>query len=377
MARAQTEITELSAALGLLGYNTLRSIRQLANNPQKVTEVFQNTISPARMSDLLSVLEKPRHKIRSHAVNLIKLGSKLRQSKRFPCIYESNHLRLTGGKQQTQTTSMPKDILVGIIPISVKANSNVVANPSPENLFRKLPAGEVETSRSKEDWFLVVAQEEYERLYKAARTIAAEHSSLYEDLPDDLIAFLKWKRKERKSIGEILNLNKLPEELKKVWAEAYLPFVKKVSEESAKEFMHRYESSKKSPVVREMVLRKFLRLDACPYLLLGVDNKEGAFIFEVPDLTSWSQRYKLVEVKASAAKRQQPAVQFILVIEARRTGEKISLSFHSEVRWSHGKFVANPEAKLYKDIKWEEIPGYTKIIGWSNEEAKRIAESFA
>jgi len=44
-----------------------------------------------------------------------------------------------------------------------------------------------------------------------------------------------------------------------------------------------------------------------------------------------------------------------------RDGKSKKLKYHVEIRWSHGKFCGNPEAKLYKHFLWKDAPGF-KIL---------------
>ena len=370
MARFQTVVTELSLALGLVGAVTKEDIRDLLKSEEEINSLFQGSVIPGEIQQVLVVLESSANskyrKLYPVVVNLLHLGNKLRVVPRFSCLFSESVL-WTGGQQQAQTMSMPKDLIAGLVPISVKTNSHVIANPSPENLFRKLPSGEIETARSV-DWYLQVARAEYQHLYQAVREILPQVR-----LPAKLEAFLSWKRKDRKAVGDLLTDKRLSPQQKKIWDAAYLPFIAKVSQESARLFSEAYGNVKKKSSLHEMIVRKFLRLDACPYLFCVADQREGVFAFEVQDITSWSHRYKLQRVESIAEERAQPATRFVLTIEDRQSKQRFTLRYHSEIRWSHGRFVSNPEAKLYKDVRWEEIPGLKKVMGWDAFVMKKLA----
>lgn len=34
---------------------------------------------------------------------------------------------------------------------------------------------------------------------------------------------------------------------------------------------------------------------------------------------------------------------------------------HVEIRWSHGRFAQNPEAKVYLDAAHHDVPGYVRL----------------
>jgi hypothetical protein len=52
---------------------------------------------------------------------------------------------------------------------------------------------------------------------------------------------------------------------------------------------------------------------------------------------------------------KQSVVDFILTIRENSTRQDRSYKFHAEIRWSHGRFCGNPEAKLYKDFPWRAV----------------------
>ena len=42
----------------------------------------------------------------------------------------------------------------------------------------------------------------------------------------------------------------------------------------------------------------------------------------------------------------------------RATGPDRTVKGHVEIRWSHGRFSGNPEAKVYLDTPHAAVPGY-------------------
>ena len=57
----------------------------------------------------------------------------------------------------------------------------------------------------------------------------------------------------------------------------------------------------------------------------------------------------------------QPVVRWTAQVRARKTGEDHEVAGHVEVRWSHGRFAGQPEAKAYLDTPHHRVPGYVTI----------------
>jgi hypothetical protein len=51
-------------------------------------------------------------------------------------------------------------------------------------------------------------------------------------------------------------------------------------------------------------------------------------------------------------------VGWCAVVRDRAHARERVVEGHVEVRWSHGRFAAPPEAKVYLDTRHDEIPGY-------------------
>lgn len=54
----------------------------------------------------------------------------------------------------------------------------------------------------------------------------------------------------------------------------------------------------------------------------------------------------------------QPHVGWDATIEDRHSTTRRIVRGHVEVRWSHGRFGGNPEAKVYLDTPHGDVPGY-------------------
>jgi hypothetical protein len=49
------------------------------------------------------------------------------------------------------------------------------------------------------------------------------------------------------------------------------------------------------------------------------------------------------------------------VVPVPARGDARTISGHVEIRWSHGRFVGWPEAKVYLDTPHAEVPGYEAL----------------
>src|SRR5690606_7168203 len=86
------------------------------------------------------------------------------------------------------------------------------------------------------------------------------------------------------------------------------------------------------------------------------------FAIEVPDMTHLQRTWRVRRLVAIPdLEAGQSKVRFSFVMQNRSTGQEYDARFWAEIRWTHRKFVVNPEAKLYKDFKWTDIPFFTQL----------------
>lgn len=96
-------------------------------------------------------------------------------------------------------------------------------------------------------------------------------------------------------------------------------------------------------------------------MLCGLDGKVDFGVI-LPDITTWKRNWGLKQVIAQPGlSREQSVVNFEVVVEDKGKRKEYSLPFHAQVRWSRGKFGGNPEAKLYKDFVWTDVPFLPQI----------------
>lgn len=345
MPSRKTECSELSVAFGILKLNPV-------NEPlSTVLLSFNKTLSESKYKNFVTEFNRDKFTYRP----LYELGLQLRAN-HFP-LNSITRLEWTGPQQQATTTSLAKDILAGVVPISVKLDSNVVANYSPYNLLESIPSGSAQ-AKGTDNWYLHLAFSLYQDLYSYVRIKNANQ------LPDNVSDFEKNASKaDRKLMQNIIK--DFNEEEQKKFAGIYISLNHQIAKLSSQIFNKHISDSLKKPsrnAVLENLIRAFFRINAIEYILCGIDHRKKFGVL-IPDLSKWKRNWRLQDLKAIPdLKRKQCVVNFEMVIKNLTNKKTKQLKFHAEIRWSHGKFCGNPEAKLYKEFLWRDVPFFEGII---------------
>lgn len=156
MATPRTETTELAVAFGLL------DITPLQTEYGPIGSRFESTLTASKFEELRDTLRSDT-RLRNKFDRLFRLGRHLKQTRPdlFPA---AANVRWLGPVKQSRTVAASQDLMVGTTSISVKAESRVVFNLSPHNLFVSLPQGRVFAFRAPH-WFLTQAPTAYQRLF--------------------------------------------------------------------------------------------------------------------------------------------------------------------------------------------------------------------
>jgi hypothetical protein len=114
--------------------------------------------------------------------------------------------------------------------------------------------------------------------------------------------------------------------------------------------------------VLENIARLFFRMDSVEYIFTGID-RGVEFGVMIPELSQWKREWKITRIEASPnLKRQQSVVDIAIDFASKASDVTGSAQFHVEIRWSHGKFRQNPEAKLYKNFRWQDIVFLSRLL---------------
>jgi len=169
---AKTEATEISFAFGILGVDDPFNLIQ-----DQIEYYFNNTLSTEKYLRFKNEFYQKNELLYQ---NMFNVGFKLRAN--YSLFKKIDNLYWSGPERQAITTSAAKDLLVGNTPVSVKAKSNVVLNPSPYNLFYNIPRG-IMPAQDSPNWFLELCPEDYQKLYDFTRTSGLKY------LPDKVDEF--------------------------------------------------------------------------------------------------------------------------------------------------------------------------------------------
>jgi hypothetical protein len=326
----RTTVTELATALGTLGTGDVRAA--LARRPGQLD-------IPEATWQLLDALHASgrfdAEFATAYANGLAFLEAEDALRGRRPRLIE-----WTGGRRPPGDEVAPVDLRIDhVFLVSCKYLSRNIANPSPARLFDGLLA----TSGAWEqtDWYEVVAPEELRALYDVCRDATG-----LTDLPDDPGTL---STEERQRLRRALPGRAYPPPAR----QAYRDLCARVSTESAQRWRDNVE---RGGAAEKMVWR-LLRIGNAAYFLLGADPRRSLRL-RVASSWDWRQAYRLVDLDICAAASGQPQVNWSATYATRGATRRRSVQGHVEVRWSHGRFVQPPEAKVYLDTPSDELPGY-------------------
>lgn len=254
----------------------------------------------------------------------------------------------TGPQRSPGDEVAPVDLRVDhVYLVSCKYLSKITVNASPSHLFERLLTGG--HGRRAGDWYRQVAPGEHERLWSATRIwLAATEPTL--DLPVDHDAMSK---AERKAVSGVLRRQRAwPAEL----LGAYQDMCVAVSVRSALVWQ---ESIAASTGAAEAMLWRLLRIGSAPYFVLGSGGAVPLRL-RVASPWDWRQSFTFRRLVIEAVAGGQPMVSWTAELRD-RDGHDVQVAGHVEIRWSHGRFSGPPEAKVYLDTPFADVPGYWSI----------------
>jgi hypothetical protein len=326
----RTTVTELATALGTLG------IEDLPTALKRRPDQLQISDTTWQQLDALAASGRFDAEFATAFANgqaFLEAEDALRG--RLPRLIE-----WTGGRRPPGDEVAPVDLRIDhVYLISCKYLSRNIANPSPARLFDGLLATSGEWEQT--DWYEVVAPEELRELYDACRRATG-----LSDLPDDPASLAT---EDRQRLRRALPGRSYPPEAR----HAYRQLCARVSTVSAERWLG---NMTRSGATERMVWR-LLRIGNAAYYLLGADPRRSLRL-RVASSWDWRQAYRLEDLDIAPATSGQPQVNWSASYVERATMRQQSVRGHVEVRWSHGRFVQPPEAKVYLDTPSDELPGY-------------------
>ncbi|MCP3975267.1 MAG: hypothetical protein GY720_12350 [bacterium] len=333
MAGIRTEITEIVTGLGMLGFQSIE--RVLEAQPGALRNVtddhFRRLASAYRSSEHPELFATAW----DNGVVFARSSDGLRGRPPWS-------LEWKGGHRPPAYEQIPADLRVDhVYLISCKYGSKILINSSPSNVFDNRLAVRAAGSV---DWYAEVAADAYQSLYSLVR-----HELAGEALPRKVTEL---SRPQRDIIRKAL-----PRRLGGELAEAYQEMNVRVTAES----VARWKRALDTPARREEMVWRLLRFQAAPYFILGRSARDAPIRVRVATPWDVRNRYEFLGFEIEAGARAQAVVGWRAAFRDRETDAPRWAAGHIEIRWSHGKFGQVPEAKIYLDTPYDEVPGYFRL----------------
>jgi hypothetical protein len=337
VADLRTTVTELTTGLGMLGLPSLdaalaaRAPAMVSMSPAEWDRLAQVHEGGALAAEFAGAWENGRAFL--HARDGLR--------GRTPLTVEWKGSHRAPGDEVA-----PIDLRVDhVYLVSCKYLSRILINPSPAHLFDRLLRGG-HGVRSP-NWYHEVAPAQYQALYEAAR--AAVPGLGLPALAADLT------RTDAQALAPALAGRDWPVADAAV---RYLELADAVSAASAA----RWRAALHTTAEREAMLWRLLRIGSTPYFVLGSGAGRAGLRLRVATAWDWRRHFELRSFDVAPEPGGQARVGWHAVVRRRDTATTTEVRGHVEVRWSHGRFAAPPEAKVYLDTPHAEVPGYFPLV---------------
>ena len=83
---------------------------------------------------------------------------------------------------------------------------------------------------------------------------------------------------------------------------------------------------------------------------------------KVRSVADWRQHFRLRQFTIEPRTGGQPMVDWTATVANRASGKDQVVCGFVEIRWSHGRFGAPPEAKVHLTTPHAEVPGYFALV---------------
>lgn len=335
MPDIKTEVTEIITGLAMLGYPSVEE--SLQARPGAMVNVESEHWDKLEAAWKGGELAPEFLGAWMNGVAFLKAEEGLRQ--RIPLRVEWKGPHRTPGYDL-----IPADLRVDhVFLVSCKYLSRILFNASPSHLFDRCLTQRQGGDGT--DWYLEAAPQSYRDFYSEVRRSLAPDGLLPDRLEDLAREHRTWLKQQL--------TGSWPEELDL----AYRAFCAAVSTASAA----RWNSNLRNLQAKEEMLWRLLRLASAPYFILGIMPKD-VLRLRIHTPWDWRQEFRLQEFDIwGDGQAGQPMVRWRAAIKRLADGGESAVDGHVEVRWSHGRFCGNPEAKVYLDTPHQEVPGYAGL----------------
>lgn len=330
MADIRTAVTELVTGLGTLGYNSIPEA--LTARPDEMVSVSPETWDLLQRAHDGGALASDFGQAWSNGAAFAQSADGLRGRRPIVIEWKGSH-RAPGDEVA------PIDLRIDhVYLVSCKYLSKIMINASPAFLFERLLRGAHGVRGG--DWYAEMASDEHQHLYEVAIAELGWH-----DLPSDARDLDSAQRR------------RLSQALSGGWPartrNQYERLANCVGQRTAELWQERLASTSES----EAMLWRILRMGGAPYFVLGT-SPSGPLRLRVATPWDWRLNYRFRRFECSAQAGGQPRIGWAAMVEDRHSAVLYTIRGHVEVRWSHGRFSGNPEAKVYLDTPHNDVPGY-------------------
>jgi hypothetical protein len=333
VADLRTAITEVVTGLGMLGFDDVETA--LSAEPEALLNV-----TPADYELLLRAWKERRHPDVFTAALMngrAFLDARDGLRGRLPILVEWKGAHRAPGDEV-----VPADLRIDhVYLVSCKYLSKIVVNASPHHLFDRLLTGG--HGRRSADWFGEIAPVEHTTLYEEVRAALAAQL----ELPESVEGL------------DATGRHALGHRLRDGWPAATLEHYEAMVTQVAAASARRWREA--IGVDAESMLWRLLRIGSAPYFVLGA-AVSGFVRLRIATPWDWRLHFELRSFDVEPRPGGQPIVTWRAVVRERATRVERVVEGHVEVRWSHGRFAAPPEAKVYLDTPPTSVPGYFPLV---------------
>lgn len=343
MARSQTIFSEIYTAMSIFGTDLPNDILCVKDSDNEIyqqellkrTKSKANIIKNKALSDAGEIL---RRHILGQGIN-------------------NFQVKWVGNDSLSGIESVAKDLEIKPLNwrISIKENADVFINGSTTTIFIDLPNGNFGQKVRGEDWFVKVAPEELQEYYLSCN---GNEMTGFTTIKEYYNHIKINNKKEFSKYVSKLHCDKISKVLL-----AYQELCNKVSIESANIFnlnFKKFELSRNNKNRLTPIFHFFFKINGVAYYLIG-SEKNKSFAVELPSSSEWVKKYEFTSIEAIPKKAGQPEVVLNFSFKNKETNAVNIIPLKIEIRWSHGKFCGNPEAKVYKQWSYTELP-WVKVL---------------
>lgn len=344
MANAKTTVTELVTALGMLRGDRSLDEALAGNAPPQLANLGRFD-----WEQLRSWRGAGRYRAEYEAA--FRNGRWFAQSPDGLAGRPPRRVEWKGSHRVPGDEVVPADLRIDRVwLVSCKYLSKNIHNVAPARLFQHLLLSI--DGHDPSDWYFATAPKAFQNLYRAVCELCQ-----LDQMPSDVGDLTSADRQRLSGSMKRYARKKLPESANV----AYDELIVAVSRASA----DRWRAQLGSVARQERMLWRLLRLCSAPYFILGSTLDSAAdseFLrLRIDTPWDWRQQFQFRELEVTPTGVGQPQVTWTATLEELETGEQRSVQGRVEIRWSHGRFSAPPEAKIYLDTPHRRVPGYTAL----------------